>query len=264
MPNPEAPFGAGERPADPLGDRLVVALDYPNPASALQQVDLLRGLCTFYKIGLELFIASGPALVSAIRDRGGRVFLDLKLHDIPETVSRAAAVAGGLGVELLTVHAGGGLEMMRRAAGFAHEAADRAGTHLQVLAVTVLTSLEMRDLQQVGVQADSLEDLVLSRARLAAQAGIDGVVASPREVRALRQGCPGLSIVTPGIRGAAAALPSGDDQRRTATAYQAIADGADRIVVGRPLRDAPDPRGAAELLLNEIQQGLRDRPGSWA
>ncbi len=257
MPNIEA------GPRD-TAERLIVALDYPDRASALDQVRRLSGLCSFYKIGLELFLACGPSLIAEVQKLGGRVFLDLKLHDIPETVARAARVAGSLGVELLTVHAEGGLVMMRRAAESAHEAAARVGTPLQVLAVTVLTSLELPDLAQVGVRAASLEEVVEARALLAKEAGVDGVVASAKEVRLLRQRCPGLSIVTPGIRGAAArVVGSGpkDDQRRTATARQAIADGADRIVVGRPLRDAPDPREVATRLIEEIEHGLLDLNG---
>lgn len=230
-------------------ERLIVALDHPDREAALAQAALLGPPCRYFKVGLELFSACGPAIVRELCGRGGRVFLDLKLHDIPETVARAVHAAGRMGAELLTVHAGGGVPMMRRAA----QAARAAG--VKALAVTVLTSLELSDLRQVGVEAASVEELVLRRARLAQEAGLDGVVASPREVRTLRAALsPGFLLVIPGVRAAASAVAAVDDQKRTGSARQAIADGADFLVVGRPVRDAADPRKAVAELLEEMGQ----------
>jgi orotidine-5'-phosphate decarboxylase len=234
-------------PADPQ-DQLIIALDHPDLTGALRQVDQLAGLCCRYKVGLELFTRCGPAAVQAIVERGGRVFLDLKLHDIPETVARAVRAAAAPGVDLLTVHAAGGREMLQRAAAAAREAGGP-----RVLAVTVLTSLDLHDLAEVGVVAGDLADVVRRRAELARDAGVHGIVASPQEVRLLRAVLPAdFLIVTPGVR---AREQARSDQKRTGSAYQAIADGADLLVVGRPVRDAPDPRAAAAALLSEIRAG---------
>lgn len=243
----ETPGDAGE-----AAEHLAIALDHPTADAALRQVDALRGVCRWYKIGLELFIAGGPPIVAAVQARGGRVFLDLKLHDIPETVARAVQAAGDLGVELITVHAAGGVEMVRRAA---------AGP-VRVLAVTVLTSLDLADLAPLGVSAPSIEALVVRRAQLCLAAGAAGVVASPREVRALRAACgPDFLLVTPGVRAAAPdqAAAGRDDQKRIGLARQAIAEGADLLVVGRPVRDAQDPVAAAQALLRDIAAGRNER-----
>ncbi|MCS6912847.1 MAG: orotidine-5'-phosphate decarboxylase [Myxococcales bacterium] len=224
--------------------RLVIALDHPSLEAALAQVDRLAGLCRWYKVGLELFTAAGPASVRELRARGMRVLLDLKLHDIPETVGRAVRAAAATGAELLTVHAAGGEAMLRRAV----EAARQAGGP-RLLGVTVLTSTGAEDLPGGDPGA-----LVRERARLCQQLGLAGVVASPLEAAMLRQELgPELCIVTPGVRPAGAAA---DDQRRTATAAAAIRAGADLIVVGRPVRDAPDPRAAAAALVDEIRRVL--------
>jgi orotidine-5'-phosphate decarboxylase len=219
----------------------------------------LQGACSLYKVGLELFTACGPSIVSAVQDTPAQVFLDLKLHDIPQTVARAAAAAAALGVRLLTVHAAGGLAMIR-------SAVEAAGPI--VLGVTVLTSLDLADLAAVGTSAPSLTDLVVRRALLCQEAGALGVIASPREVRAIRAACgPSFLIVTPGVRpqiqdAAQAAGPGqADDQKRTGSARQAIADGADAVVVGRPVRDAKDRAAAVAALRAEIQAGLDDRHG---
>lgn len=249
------PLNADGGAALDVPDRLILALDHPAAAPALSMVADLRGACSFYKIGLELFTACGPGIVSAVKEAPAQVFLDLKLHDIPQTVARAAAAAAALGVRLLTVHAAGGLAMVR-------SAVQAAGPI--VLGVTVLTSLDLADLAAVGTSAASLTDLVVRRALLCQEAGALGVVASPREVRALRAACgPSFLIVTPGVRPlqAAAADPPGlnDDQKRTGSARQAVADGADALVVGRPVRDAQDRLAAVAALRAEINAGLADR-----
>jgi orotidine-5'-phosphate decarboxylase len=175
--------------------------------------------------------------------RQKRVFVDLKLHDIPETVGRAAEVLGRLGAELLTVHAAGGVEMMRRAVAAAPKS--------RVLAVTVLTSLDGAGLHAGGVDPDlSTQDVVLRRARLAEEAGCAGVIASPLELKALRAACrPDFLLVTPGVR---PITSGGDDQKRVATALRARLDGADAVVVGRPIRDAQDPVEAARRMLQDL------------
>jgi orotidine-5'-phosphate decarboxylase len=227
-------------------ERLIVALDLPSLDEALALVDRLRGACSRYKVGLELFSAAGPRAVETVcaASDGGRVFLDLKLHDIPETVKRAARSASHTGAELVTVHAAGGRAMLAAAVEGA-----AAGGATKVLAVTVLTSMDAATLAEVGTRAESVTELVVRRALLARDAGCHGVVASPLEARAIRQALgPGFLIVAPGIRAAA----SGDDQKRTAGAREAIAAGADAIVVGRPIRDAPDPRAAAVALIHDL------------
>jgi orotidine-5'-phosphate decarboxylase len=221
-------------------DRLIVALDHPSAKPAIAQVDELGELVERYKVGLELYIAEGRALVDELHERDKRVFLDLKLHDIPETVRRAAEVASKMGVELLTVHAGGGRKML--------EAAVAGAGATKVLAVTVLTSLDAGDLAADGV-AGSVEEAVLRRARLAEAAGCAGVIASPHEAAAIRGVVqPGFLVVTPGVRLASAE----DDQKRVATPRAAREAGASAVVVGRPIRDAKDRRGAAQAILSEL------------
>jgi len=227
-------------------ERLIVALDHPELASALKLVELLGDAVEFYKVGLELFIQEGASAVEALRARGKRVFLDLKLHDIPETVKRAAAQAARLDVELLTVHASGGQAMLRAAV-------EGAGAKTRVLAVTVLTSLDLADLRADGIPAASTEEQVVRRAILARDAGCAGVVASPLEAAAIRRRVEGaLLIVTPGVRLAAPAPDAGDDQKRVETPRAALKAGADAVVVGRPIRDAADPRAAAARFLDEL------------
>jgi orotidine-5'-phosphate decarboxylase len=221
-------------------ERLIVALDHPSARAALEQVDGLGESVERYKVGLELFIAEGRALVDALHERDKRVFLDLKLHDIPETVRRAAEVASKMGVELLTVHAGGGRKML--------EAAVAGAGATKVLAVTVLTSLDAGDLAADGI-AGSVEEAVTRRARLAEASGCAGVIASPHEAAAIRAVVkPGFLVITPGVRLAAA----NDDQKRVATPRAARAAGADAVVVGRPIRDAKDRRAAADEIVREL------------
>jgi len=228
------------------GNRLIVALDVENRGQADALAARLGGAAGWLKIGLELFIAGGPDLVREYAGAGRRIMLDLKLHDIPATVERAVARSAALGVELMTIHAGGGRAMIEAAAG----AARRAGaTRPRLLAVTVLTSLDERDLEDIGARGP-LDELVVRRARLAAEAGADGVVASPREAALVRAAAPpGFLIVTPGVRPAGAAT---GDQKRVMTASEARAAGADLVVVGRPIRAAGDPAAAARAMAAEL------------
>jgi orotidine-5'-phosphate decarboxylase len=228
------------------GNRLIAALDVEDRAAADALVARLDGAADWLKIGLELFIAAGPDIVRHHAGAGRRIMLDLKLHDIPATVERAVARAAALGAELLTVHAGGGRAMLAAAAAAARSAGARRP---RILAVTVLTSLDERDLAEVGASGP-LEELVVRRARLAAEAGADGVVASPREAAVLRAAVPAdFLIVTPGVRPAGAAA---GDQKRVLTAGEARAAGADLVVVGRPIRDAADPAAAARAIVAEL------------
>lgn len=225
-------------------DRLIVALDLPGRAQADALADALSADVHWFKIGLELFCAEGPELVRAYRALGREIFVDLKLHDIPATVGRSTAAIAKLGAGLLTIHAAGGVAMMSAAV----QAASHAGG-LKILAVTALTSLDDKDLQDVGIEMP-LAELVEKRALLAAEAGCHGVVASPHEARALRKILPAdFLIVTPGVRQERDALA---DQKRVMTPSQARDAGADMIVVGRPIRDAADPVAAARAIIAEL------------
>jgi len=223
-------------------EQLICALDLPDHVSALGLVDRLGDAVVFYKVGLELFLAGDPrALVAALRERGKKVFADLKLFDIPATVGRAVARLADTGVHFVTVH---GNDAILEAA-----CASRRGG-LGVLAVTALTSLDRGDLDDLGFDCD-VEALVLSRARRALAIGCDGVVSSGLEVKRVKQESAGkLLVVTPGIR--PVDNREADDQKRVVTPTQALRDGADYLVVGRPIRDAADPRAAALAIQDEI------------
>lgn len=239
----------GEEAGVDGAERLIFALDVPSRREALAWVDRLSGAVGAFKVGLELFVAEGPALVEELVARGERVFLDLKFHDIPATVAGVCRVAGRLGAFLVNVHALAGRDALARAAEAARQGASEAGVPLpRVLGVTVLTSHSARDLAELGL-AGAPGDVVARLAALARNAGLDGVVASPLEAQGLRAAWPGGVIVTPGVRPAGADV---GDQVRVATPRAAIAAGADYLVVGRPLRDAPDPRAVAAALGAEV------------
>ncbi len=233
-------------------ERILVALDTPDPAKAIALARALSGQVGGFKVGLEAFTANGPDLVGKILGAGLPVFLDLKLHDIPNTVAGAAASAARLGVSFLTVHALGGAAMVRAAADASRDAATAAGfTPPVVLAVTILTSHAESDLAALGL-AGPASNAVVRLASLARDAGATGIVCSPLEVARVRAAFPGGTLVVPGIRPAGA---STDDQARVATPASAVASGADRIVVGRPITGAADPVAAAGAIAREIEEG---------
>ena len=234
-------------PADSK-DRLAVALDVPDSRLALDLVDRLGDNVRWFKIGMELYYALGNGLLDALRSRGYRIFLDLKLHDIPNTVAGGVQSVAKAGAELLTVHASGGEAMLRAAA----DAANSPDSP-RLLAVTVLTSMDAAGLAAVGVNGAPAEQ-VLRLGRLAMSAGINGMVCSADEVATLRaEFGPDALLVVPGIR--SADYPA-DDQRRVATAAEAIARGASMIVVGRPITRAPNPADAARAILKEIESAM--------
>jgi orotidine-5'-phosphate decarboxylase len=236
-------------------DQLLIALDVESADKALGLADALRGHAGGFKIGNRLFTAEGPSMVRALAERGDRVFLDLKYHDIPNTVATAVSAATSIGAWMVNVHASGGLRMMQAAADAARETAARERRQPPlVIGVTVLTSMSAGTLQEVGFESSrTVLEQVERLARLAQRAGLDGVVASPQETVLIRRACgPEFAIVTPGIRGGAA-MTGKDDQERTMTAGEAIAAGASYIVVGRPIIGAPDPRDAAERIGNEVR-----------
>jgi orotidine-5'-phosphate decarboxylase len=235
-------------------DRLAVALDFPTAPAALAFVDSLDGSCRWFKVGMELFYATGGGLVHTLREKGFEVFLDLKLHDIPNTVAGAVRSVRETGASLLTVHASGGERMMAAAA----EAAQAPGSP-RLLAVTVLTSMDEQDLRATGVDGAPGEQ-ALRLARLAQRSGIDGMVCSAEELEAFRRELAGEPfLVVPGIRPAGAAI---GDQRRTATPGSAIAQGASMLVVGRPITQAAAPARAAAAILAEIEMALRSSASS--
>jgi orotidine-5'-phosphate decarboxylase len=222
-------------------DQLIVALDVDNAVHALELATRLRGRVGAVKVGSMLFTAEGPPLVRRLVEQGHRVFLDLKFHDIPHQVAGAVASAAKLGVWMVTVHASGGVEMMNAAKRSATAVAGGRPAPM-IIAVTALTSLSERTLTEIGI-GTSVQDHVEQLAALSAQAGIDGVVASPQELHVLRARFPAMTIVTPGIRAASAPV---DDQSRTLSAREALAAGASYLVVGRPIVAALDPGKAAE------------------
>ncbi|ROQ93609.1 orotidine-5'-phosphate decarboxylase [Desulfosoma caldarium] len=229
----------------PLRERLIFALDLPSPEDAKAWVERLEDQVRFFKVGFELFLAGGFPIVEWIQNRGAKVFLDLKLFDVPETVRRATAQIAKRHVALTTVH---GNDAMLKAA------VDAKGP-VKILAVTALTSLDQGDLHDLGFHC-TVEDLVLSRARRALALGCDGLISSGLEIpRVRREVKDGLLLVVPGIRPVA----NVDDQKRTVDPRQAFASGADHIVVGRPIRNAAHPERLVEEILEQIEKGLRER-----
>lgn len=228
-----------------MSSRLIFALDLPTLDQARAMAHTVRDAVGMFKVGLELFVESGPRAVSLVGETGRPVFLDLKLHDIPETVDRAVGRAAALGARMLTVHASGGPAMLRRAV----ERAEREASDLKIVAVTVLTSLDWGDLAAIGMGggvAGSVERL----ARMAWAEGVRAFVCSPHEAATLRAALgPDATLVTPGVRSSG----GGDDQKRTMTAREAVLAGASWVVVGRPIRDAADPLAAARAIAAEIE-----------
>jgi orotidine-5'-phosphate decarboxylase len=247
-PRPEPAFPPTQRPVG-ARDRLIVALDYPTAASALDLVARLENRVSWFKVGLELYLATGPSIVEILRARGYNVFVDLKLHDIPNTVAGAVRSLASYGASLLTVHAAGGRPMLLAAS----EAAARIPNGLELIAVTVLTSMDAQMLAQTGVPDTPLAQAV-RLAKLAHAAGISGMVCSPQECPHLRAYLgPYRLLVVPGIR------PTGspaDDQSRTSTPAVALHDGASLLVVGRPITRAADPAAAADAILREMELSL--------
>jgi orotidine-5'-phosphate decarboxylase len=234
-------------------DRLVLALDIDSDREALSLVDELKEDVGLFKVGHQLFTAYGPDIVRGIIGRGGKVFLDLKYHDIPATVAKASAEAVKLGAAIVNVHALGGLDMMKAAAESAKETADKSGIPAPLmLAVTILTSMDEKSLRRELKVMRSLQREVGHLARLAQRAGLHGVVASPQEIRMLRRTVRGeFVILTPGVRPAWAGR---DDQKRIMTPAEAVAAGADYIVIGRPVLKAADRKEAVRKILDEMQE----------
>jgi orotidine-5'-phosphate decarboxylase len=244
---------AGAPAVDSPEGRLVFALDFANLAEARAGAEKLRGRVGVFKVGLELFVKEGPPALAIARAAGAALFADLKLHDIPETVERAVASLAPAGARFVTVHAAGGAAMLARAV---ERAARDTGGELMVLAVTVLTSLDDADLQSQGIEGRA-HDHALRLARVAWAAGVRGFVCSPYEVARLRAELgPEATLVTPGVRPAGGDV---QDQKRVATPEEAIAQGADYVVVGRPIRDAANPAEAAREVARGIAAGLRRR-----
>ncbi|WP_223879777.1 MULTISPECIES: orotidine-5'-phosphate decarboxylase [Paenibacillus] len=237
-----------------MANRLMVALDYPDAESARALLDKLDGIPCYMKVGMQLFYAAGPEFVRELKARGYSVFVDLKMHDIPNTVRGGAASLTALGADMFNVHAAGGTAMMKAAREGAEAALASSGSLRQplIIAVTQLTSTDQAVMNgEIGIDG-SVADTVLRYARLAQEAGLSGVVASPQESKAIAAACgPGFVSVTPGIRPAGAEL---GDQSRTMTPGQAIASGSHYIVVGRPITAAADPRQAALNIIEEMVQ----------
>jgi len=239
-----SPVGTASPASSRMRERLIVALDVSSAGEAQKLVSHIGDAAGIYKVGLQLFIAEGPGIVRDLVSSGRRVFLDLKLHDIPTTVALAVKSAAELGVHMLTVHASGGAAMLRAAA-------EAAAGRVNILAVTVLTSLNDEDMQETGVSG-RVSDQVVRMAALAQGAGCHGIVTSPRESLMVRKSLgEGFAIVTPGVRPAGA---ESNDQQRIATPRQAISNGASHIVVGRPITHAPDPAKAAAAIISEMEQ----------
>lgn len=235
-------------------EKLIIALDVDTTKKAFDLVKELHSVAGMFKIGSTLFTSAGPQIVRDIIARDSKVFLDLKFHDIPHQVAGAARSAAELGVSLFTIHASGGSEMMRRAVDSVNEVAAKGGVRARVLAISVLTSIDATILSKIGVSSSPSES-VMRLVRLAEDSGVDGVVASPQEIKTIRAivSSPEFLVVTPGIR-PSTNEPAGEDQKRVATPGAAIAAGASYLVVGRPITGAPDPVAAATQIVAEMQE----------
>jgi len=231
--------------------KIIFALDVKGVDKIDRWAGLLSAKVGMFKVGKELFTSCGPEAVKAVQRHGGQVFLDLKYHDIPNTVAQAMVAAAGLGVQLANLHALGGAEMMETAASAVRKGFSDV-ERPRLLAVTILTSSTAETLRQVGIE-HSVPDMVVRLAKLAQQSGMDGVVASPLEIGLIREACgPDFLIVTPGVRPSFAAV---DDQKRIMTPSDAVQAGADYLVIGRPIAKAADPGAAAGLIAEEILAG---------
>jgi orotidine-5'-phosphate decarboxylase len=227
-------------------EKIIVALDVATKTEALALVEQLRDQISIFKIGLQLYTAEGPEIVRAVLETGAKVFLDLKLHDIPNTVERAVESASQLGVHMLTIHLSGGEDMIAAAAGARSES-------LAILGVTVLTSSNEQTLRATGV-ASNMADQVLRLAQLGEQAGVNGIVSSPHEIKLLRRNLArSMKLVIPGIR--SSATPIGD-QKRVMSAAEAFAEGADYVVIGRPVTATPNPPEALAKILSELHSSV--------
>lgn len=231
--------------------RLIAALDFPTAEAAQQAVKEIGDAVSYYKVGMELYYAAGNDMIRFLKENGKKVFLDLKLQDIPNTVASALKVETTLGVDMINVHAVGGKKMMEAAAKAVKEKAEELGIERpKLLAVTILTSMDEEQFADLNYN-NTIADQVVSLAKLANAAGLDGVVASPKEAAAIRKACgPDFLIVTPGVRPAGSAL---DDQSRVTTPAQAFANGSSHIVVGRPIMKAEDRKEAAAAIVEEIK-----------
>jgi orotidine-5'-phosphate decarboxylase len=235
---------------DEARDKIIFALDVNGVAEIDRYAGMLSAKVGMFKVGKELFTSCGPEAVKAVQHHGGQVFLDLKYHDIPNTVARAMLEAARLGVQLANLHALGGAEMMETAATAVRR--EFGDDRPRLLAVTILTSSTAETLREVGIDLP-VQEMVLRLARLAREAGMDGVVASPLEIGPIRAACgPDFLIVTPGVRPTFAAA---DDQKRIMTPAEAVEGGADYLVIGRPIARAADPAAAADLITDEILAG---------
>ena len=231
--------------------RLIAALDFPTAEAAQQAVKEIGDAVSYYKVGMELYYAAGNDMIRFLKENGKKVFLDLKLQDIPNTVASALKVETALGVDMINVHAVGGKKMMEAAAKAVKEKAEELGIERpKLLAVTILTSMDEEQFADLNYN-NTIAEQVVSLAKLAKAAGLDGVVASPKEAAAIRKACgPDFLIVTPGVRPAGSAL---DDQSRVTTPAQAFANGSSHIVVGRPIMKAEDRKEAATAIVEEIK-----------
>jgi len=239
--------------------RLIFALDVASLEEVKKHVALLADEVGLFKVGKQLFLHGGPQMVRLIHEKGGKVFLDLKFHDIPRTVARASIEASRLGVQMFNLHASGSLEMMRLTVREVNKVCRMENLRRpKILAVTVLTSLSKEDLKRTGV-ITGVENQVVRLAKLAKEAGMDGVVASPLEITRIRRECGrNFLLVVPGVRSQG---ESWDDQKRVLTPEEAMRAGADYLVVGKPIRDAKDPREAARQIVREMEQGLSSPSG---
>ena len=232
-------------------NRLIVALDFHTLEDVKTLVEELGDSVSYYKVGMELFYSAGPQVITYLKEKNKNIFLDLKLHDIPNTVGEGLCSLMRLGADIVNVHASGGFTMMKTAAEKLHALAEKQGVPCpKIIAVTILTSINEEDWAGLGMECE-IRQQVVRLAKLTKEAGLDGVVASPQEASAIREACgPDFMIVTPGVRPAVAAI---NDQSRIATPASALTNGASHLVVGRPIRAAEDPKAEALAIIKEME-----------